>query len=76
MAPGVGQILSGCLPVHCMNTSCMSCVYDIFLVHIILHMCFGVLEQDIADVRSVFAEFLVVVRRLILRNSKGNDQIS
>ena len=29
-----------------------------------------------AGVRLVVAEFLAVVRRLIFRNSKGNDQIS
>ena len=28
-----------------------------------------------ADVRIVFAEFLVIVPRFILRNSKGNDQV-
>ena len=58
-----------------MNISCMSCVHDMIRAHYFAHVVWRV-GTRFADVRFVFAEFLVVVRRLILRNSKGNDQIS
>ena len=63
------------LPVHCMNTSCMSCVYDMSRTHYFTLVVWRA-GTRYADVRLVSAEFQVVVRRLILRNSKGNDQIS
>ena len=57
-----------------MNTSCMSCVCDMSRTHYFTHVVWRV-GTRYADVRLVFAEFLAVVRRLILRNSKGNDQV-
>ena len=55
-------MLPGCFPVHCMNLSCMSCVHDMSGTHYFAQVVWRV-GTRYADVRLVFAEFLVVVKR-------------